>query len=839
MRKRKTRKTRIVIAKSRKSNVRNRSYNNSSLHSMKLNRSFNDRKKSKKAMLAAQKAAYLSSLPKKKWKRIIYRLKPRHLIKYWFSRQGGIMAVKLIAASAVLGFFVTIGVFAYFRKDLPQLKNINGDNLGGSISYYDRTGTIQLWQDYNAVKRIPVQSNQISPYMKEATVAIEDKNFYHEGAFDLKGIIRAAYHDLTGSGAVLQGGSTITQQVVKLNENWTNNRTITRKIKELILAVELNKAYSKSAILTGYLNIAPYGGVDYGVETAAEDYFHTSAANLTLPEAAMLSAIPQAPSYYSPYGSTQFNPAAGNTFGRSALLGRQHYILDQMAIQGYITNAQANAAKKVNILALVQPIQDKYQNIQAPYFVQAAKNQLEEQYGASTVQRGGWKVITTLNMQLQNNAQNIIANNLANVKHYGGDEEATVLENVPTGQIEALVGGVNWNNPNYGQINFADQVLIPPGSSFKPYDYSTLINTKSLNAGAGSVLYDTKGPIIDPTTGAGYPCTDQNIPKYDPKANCLWDYDFRFPGPLTLRYALGGSRNVPAVKAMIEAGVNKTISTASAMMDNPYLQSQHQSTYNCYKPGTNMSDPSIQDETQCYPSSAIGDGAFLHLDDHVNGDATLGRLGNAIPRTFILKIIDGGGNTLYQWKQPKPHQVINQDTAYILDNMLSDPRASYLPASYKFQHWNGWDFAVKTGTTNNNYDGLMTSWSTQWADVSWVGYHTRDKAMNGGAMEYMTEPITRNMMEMAHNGIKPINWTQPKDIKIEPAFVVTHHIDFGDIEPSPAMEIYPSWYQPKTANGGQRIDKVSGLLATSCTPADAIETTGGNMGSMHFRSMNL
>lgn len=811
-------------------NRRNRNtYTTKSGKTLRVNQSITDRGKARKADRAAHKAAYLSTLPKDRFKRILFRMHPKRVAGYWFSREGAIMALKITGIAVVIGFFFTIGMFAYFRKDLPQLKNINGANLGGSIAYYDRTGKILLWQDYNAVKRVPVPSNQISPYMKDATVAIEDKGFYKEGAFDVRGIVRAAVHDAAGTGGGLQGGSTITQQLVKLNENWTNNRTITRKVKELILAVELEREYSKDDILTGYLNVAPYGGVDYGVETASEDYFQTTAAALTLPEASMLAAIPQAPSYYSPYGSTQFNPAAGNTFDKKALLDRQHYILNLMAVQHYITQAQADAAKKVDVLALVHPQADKYSNIIAPYFVQAAKNQLVEQFGATTVARGGWKVITTLDMNLQNTAQTIVAKNLPNVERFGGDEEATVLESVPTGQIEALVGGVNWNNPNYGQINYADQVLIPPGSSFKPYDYSTLINTKSINAGAGSVLYDNQMPIVDPTTGAGYPCTDKNEPRYDPKANCLFDYDFKYPGPLPIRYALAGSRNVPAVKAMIEAGVDKTISTASAMMDNPYLQSQHQNTYNCYAQGTNLSAASAQDEAPCYPSAAIGDGAFLHLDDHVNGDATLGRLGVAIPRTFILSISDASNHPVYKWTQPKGTQVINQDTAYILDNMLSDPNATYLPPSYKFEHDKGWDFAVKTGTTNDNFDGLMTSWSTQFADVSWVGYHTRNKAMTAGEMEYMTEPLTRGMMEAAASTIpKPINWVQPADIKVEPAFVLRNHIDGGDVEPSPSMDIFPSWYQPKGGNGTQRIDKVSGLVATSCTPADAIEYRGGS-----------
>ena len=290
---------------------------------LKVNLSLADRKKAKKAQKATAKALYLSTLPKERWKRWLFRLRPRRIIAYWFSQEGGIMILKLIGASVVVCFFLLIGLFAYFKKDLPKITNLSG-NLGGSISYYDRTGKILLFTDYNSVKRQPVASQDISKYMKEATVAIEDKNFYHEGAFDVRGMIRAAFEDIKGGGA-LQGGSTITQQLVKLDEGWTDNRTIARKIKELILAVEIERQYTKNDILTAYLNVAPYGGLDYGVQAASEDYFHTAAKNLSLAQASMLAAIPQSPAYYSPYAGSRFNSAVTNgTFSQSALLGRQH-----------------------------------------------------------------------------------------------------------------------------------------------------------------------------------------------------------------------------------------------------------------------------------------------------------------------------------------------------------------------------------------------------------------------------------------------------------------------------------------------------------------------------------
>lgn len=805
-------------------------------NTIKLNSSLSDRSRARKADRAAAKAQYLSTLPKDRVKRILYRLHPKRVAQFWFSREGGVMALKIIGVSIICGFFITIGLFAYFRKDLPKIKDLSGDSLGGNTTYYDRTGTVVLFQDYNSVKRQPVAGNDISIYMKDATVAVEDKDFYKHGAFDVRGIMRAAYHDVTGATGAVQGGSTITQQLVKLNENWTNNRTITRKVKELILATELEREYSKDDILTGYLNTAPYGGVEYGVQAAARDYFQVDAKDLTLAQASMLAAIPQSPSYYSPYASSKFNSAiTADTFNPEALVGRQQYILKIMVQQHYISQKMADDALKVDVLAQVHAQAPKYGDIKAPYFVLAAKQELEQTYGTTTVQRGGWKVITTLNLDLQTKAEQLVQDNLSNVMRAKADEEAMVGEDVQTGQIVTLVGGTDFNNPDHGQNNYAAGVLIPPGSSFKPYDYVTLINNNN-NVGAGSVLYDQVGPL------PGYPCTNKALPKNG--GNCLEDYDFLNPGAITLRYALGGSRNIPAVKAMLSAvpndksnshvnSINKVIDTASAMMDNTYDQTHHTKPYNCY------ADEALTQVSQCFGASAIGDGAFLHLDDHVNGLSTLARLGQAIPRTYILKITDSASKTVYQWKQPKPTQAVRADAAYIVDDMASDPRASYLNGSCtdtncssalggKNHRYNGWHFAIKTGTTNDGHDGLMSSWSTKYAMVVWVGNHTRQVTLTN-FMENLTGPLVKPWMQYAHKDLKATNWTQPATVKSAPAFIQRNHVHYGDIEPGPTNDLFPGWYVGAGKKStSQTMDKVSNKVATSCTPALAKDEQGNS-----------
>ncbi len=792
--------------------------------SIKLHRGLTAKWKARREAKARERAAYLSTLPKNRFKRILFHLQPKRVFKYWFSKKGGIMALKILGISIVVGFVLVVGLFAYFRKDLPNINDLSG-NIGGTVTYYDRTGQTVLFQDSEAVKRIPVSGDSISPFLKNATIAIEDKDFYKHGAFDLQSIVRAGVNDVFNRSGGVQGGSTISQQLVKLNQDWTQDRTVARKVKELILAVELEREYSKDEILNGYLNVAPYGGVLYGAESAARDYFGSNAKDLTLAQAALLAGMPKSPSFYSPYKALE-DPEI-----REALLGRQHYILDQMVDQGMVTREQADEAKNVDILAQVKPKQTKYQNIRAPYFVMAARDQLVEKYGSETVTLSGWKVTTTLDLNLQNLAEEQVAKGLAQVRRQvpdgknkdgqTNDEGANIAfaaEEVETGQMVALVGGVDFNNPKFGENNFAASIKLPPGSSFKPYDYMSMIENTT-NSGAGSVLYDSKTPL--PGYNGTCPLTPEQIRK---GATCppgtepwLYDYDSQFPGPLTLRYSLAGSRNVPAVKAMLSAvpgnttaSINKTIDLAESM--------GLRSGYKCY------TDETLTTETQCYASSAIGDGAYLYLDEHVNGYATMSRLGQFIDKTYILKIVDDKGKVIDEWKQPKPEQVLRPDAAFITADMLSDPRASYM--SNKAHHFGNWHFALKTGTTNDGRDGWMMGTSTKYAAGVWVGHYSRQITLTG-FMETMTLPIWQGWMNAAHKDMQAKNWDPPSGIKKEAAYVVRSKPGSRSSAqvPSPDQDWYPSWYQPpKSNNSSQTIDKVSGKLATSCTPELAKET---------------
>ncbi len=765
---------------------------------IKVNRTISQKAKARKDAKALRKAERNRNLPTNKVKRFVYKLHPKRQFKFWTSKDGLSLAAKILGVSIVVGFFLMISVFSYFRKDLPNLRDVSGDNIGGSIRYFDRTGQTLLWEDYDAVKRVPVESAQISDNLKNATIAIEDREFKNHKGFNLRGITRAAWNNAFGGGGT-QGGSTITQQLVKLTTpGFRDEQTVARKIKEVIIAVELERSYSKDEILTGYLNAAPYGTIEYGAEVAARTYFNKSAKDLSIDEAAFLASIPKSPPTYTPH-----SPA----FDQVELEARQDYTIDIMLELGMITSEEHTAAKSADTIAKIVPkAPSKYTGIIAPYFVIAAKDQLELEQGNS-YQRGGWKVITTIDLNLQKIAEEEVAAGIAQIKRQKGDTAAFVAEDVETGQVVALVGGADFNNEEYGKFNFATEQLSP-GSSFKPYDYLAMIENTE-NTGAGSVIYDSQGPI------EGYSCTNKARPKSG--GNCLWDYDFRYPGAVTLRYALGGSRNVPAVKAMLIAGVDKTIETANKL--GLYDDEAKTGGYKCYQPGTQKVP---ENETQCYPSSSIGDGAYLNLDKHVHAYSTISRNGNKIPQTYILKVEDSEGRAISEWQPSAGEQVVRPDSAYIVSDMMADPKASYM--ARKLHDYKGWDFSLKTGTTNDSRDGWMMGFSTKYSAGVWVGNHDGITEMTG-FMETMTQPIWGDFMQRAHDGLDPIARVKPAGIQTLPAYVVRTHIGASSVEPSAATDLFPSWYKQADKSKQEKVkrDKVSGKLSTDCTPLLAIE----------------
>jgi penicillin-binding protein 1A len=702
-------------------------------------------------------------------------MNPKRLFKYLVSREGSIFVLKVLGIGLAVMLVLVLSIFAYFRKDLPKnITDLKTCSQGASTTYYDRTGKTLLWASSGSVECYPVPMDQINQHLVNAVVAVEDKDFYQHGGFSMGGVARAALTNLTGAGTT-QGGSTITQQFVK-NSLLSQERTITRKMKELILSIELERTYSKKEILNAYLNEISFGSVYDGAEAASRGYFNKSAKDLTLDESALLAAVIPAPTYYSPYGEHT-----------DELLSRQKYVLDLMVRQGYIKKEEAVSAKKVKTLAKLSTSHNKYKDILAPHFVLEVQQRLEKEYGVSNVHKAGFKVTTTVDLNKQKIAEQAIADNIYKVERDGGDNAALVSIDVQTGQVLAEVGSRSFNHPKYGELNVATTPRSP-GSSFKPYDYAGLM-THNKNWGAGSIFYD-----LNTDFGFGY----------RPK-----NYDFREPGATSMRYSLGGSRNIPAIKAMHIAGVQNVIDTAKKMG---------------VVSGTSC-------EPDCGLSAAIGDGSEIRLDEHTNAFATFARMGKYKPITYILKIQDKKGKTIKEWKDTPGQQVLDPQVAYIMNNMLSDDNARYIRGSRNF-NYRGVTTALKTGTTNNMDNGWLMMYSTKIATGVWIGHHENKALWCGayGCMEGKTGAIMASYMPKAHEGVagSADKWEKPAGVKT----VCINPISGYATASGGKCDIFPSWYNPRYPGSTQKvtIDTVSKKLATECTPEAAKQViTGGGL----------
>jgi penicillin-binding protein 1A len=737
------------------------------------------KRRTKKDAEARKKAEYLASLPKHPVKRVLYRLHPKRFWGYWFSKKGAFMALKVLGVAILLCILAVGALFAYFRKDLDAIRPGELANRVQTTvtKYLDRNGNL-LWEDKgDGNYTLVVKGDQINDYMKKATVAIEDKDFYKHGGVSVSGTIRAALNNFTGGST--QGGSTLTQQIVKqvFFADQAGDRGISgipRKIKEAILAIEVERMYNKEDILNLYLNESPYGGRRNGVESAAETYFGKHAKDVSLPEAALLAAIPNDPSVYDPY----------NVDGHAALIERQHKVLDEMASQGYITKTQADEAKKVPILDTIIPESNQYKDIKAPHFVQMVKSELEQKLGKATVGRGGLTITTTLDIRIQSKLEEAMTDMFSNkfgyiTPKYGGfNDGAGTVEDNATGQILALDGSRDYNYPGFGQNNAA-MSFLQPGSSVKPLVFAQLFSKQpngQANYGSGSILSDVN---IDSIYGAP-----------------LHNDDNKFLGNINIRSSLAQSRNIPAVKAMYISGIQPTLATIRNMGD----------TYYCTQ----------GQETQAGLSSAIG-GCGTRQVDHVNAFASLARGGVYKPWSTILKVTNSQGTVIDQWKDSSK-QVVDPQAAYIVSDILHDPNArkplfGNITKGLSYDN-TGIQTATKTGTSNigdRPKDVWMMTYSPAVSMGVWLGNQDSTPLTNGNST--MPGPIIDMVMRYVHQDIygpdgkwKPNDWiTRPAGIQVING------------------ELYPSWYnkdQGKT-NDKLTFDKVSKKKATNCTPDGA------------------
>lgn len=597
---------------------------------------------------------------------------------------------KIVLYFGVAFFLFIAGVFIYFAKDLPSPGKVSSRFVAESTKIYDRTGNHILYDIHGEEKRTQIPFEEMPDAIRYATIALEDQNFYAHYGIELTAILRAAAKDILGRGAT-QGGSTITQQFIK-QSILTPEKTFSRKIKEAILSLELEQKFSKDEILGMYLNEIPYGSNAYGIEAATQTFFSKHARELTLDEAALLASLPQAPTRYSPNGSHT-----------ELLKSRQEYALSQMAKLGYITQEQAEEAKKVDVLAKVKP---STENISAPHFVMYVKEYLEKKYGGQDVEQSGLKVYTTLDWDKQQIAEQAVREGAeANIKKYNAENASLVAIDPKTGQILAMVGSKNYFDKSIdGQVNVAIRDR-QPGSSFKPYVYLTAFKKG----------FTPEAQLWDADTNFS---TDTGK-DYNPK-----NYDDKNRGLLQMKDALGMSLNVPAVKTLYLAGVKDSIDTAHMLGI------------------TTLGQPDR------YGLSLVLGGGEVRLLDHVNAFGSLATGGVYREKTAILKIVDATGKVLEEYRDNPGNRVVEEKYVAMLDYVLStnDLRAPVFGENNPLK-FTSRPVAAKTGTTNEWRDGWTIGYTPSLVAGVWAGNNDNTPMAQGADGSYVAAPIWRNFMD--------------------------------------------------------------------------------------------
>ncbi len=610
---------------------------------------------------------------------------------------------------AVLGALTFTVMLAWFSRDLPDPNKLQDRDVPQSTKIYDRTGAILLYEIHGEENRTLIQIKDLPAYVPFATVSIEDKRFYTHSGIDWKGLARAVIVN-TLKGQRIQGTSTLTQQFVR-NAILTTERSYVRKFKEFILALQIERLYTKDQILQLYLNEIPYGSTMYGIESAAHGYFGKSAKDLSLDEAALLAALPQGPDLYNPYG------AGSHGDNRDRLVGRQHYILDQMAEQGYIAREEADAAKTVDTLSKLVP--KKVGDIKAPHFVNYVRQQLIETYGQRTVEQGGLKVTTSLDETLQTIAEEEVAKGVdERGKTYGFTNGGLVAIDPKNGNVLAMVGSKDFfDDEHNGQVNIAVRPR-QPGSSFKPIVYA-----------AGFLKgYTPSMTLWDVNTKF-----KTDLKDYEPK-----NYNLKENGPISARMALQGSLNIPAVKMLYLVGVGRVLDFAEEL---------GYSTFG--------------DRSRFGLALVLG-GGEVKLLEHVHAYAAFANEGKRAPLVSILKVEDAKGVVLQEWKPEEPKEVIDRNTALTLTDVLSDNTAR----SFVFGTKNALTLpdrpvAAKTGTTNDYHDAWTLGYVPQLAAGVWVGNMDNTEMKRGADGSVIAAPIWQGFMRRATKDMHVESFAKP------------------------------------------------------------------------------
>jgi 1A family penicillin-binding protein len=626
-------------------------------------------------------------------------------------------AIKKIFSLLLLSIpiFLLFFFYIFILKDLPNPQKLNFKDVAAATKIYDRNDKL-LFDIFTDQNRTLVPLSEIPDSVKKATIAIEDKDFYKHGGIDpVGGILRALAATITGR--KLQGGSTITQQLVK-TALLTPERTVTRKIKEIILAYWVELLYPKDKILEMYLNQVPYGGTAWGVGTAAEKYFGKKVKDLNLAESSLLAGLPQAPTLYSPFGN---HPELA--------VQRQHAVLKRMVEDSYISTKQEEEAKNTP-LVFAKPT-----NIKAPHFVMYVKEQLVEKYGENLVERGGLKVTTTLDLSLQEYAEATVAAEVSKITSMNVGNAAALITKPATGEIVAMVGSTDYFATPSGSYNVTT-ALRQPGSSIKPINYAIGIENKIITPGTMLLDVPTCWGVI-------------NQPQYCPK-----NYDGKFHGPVQVRFALGNSYNIPAVKMLFMNSLETMVASASAFGIDTFKEPKN------------------------YGLSLTLGGGEVRMTDMAEAFGVFANAGIRKDLISIRKVIDRNGKVLEENKDPnldkeipsslllKGTRVISPETAFLMSHILLDNNArqdAFGPSSSLVIPNHA--VSVKTGTTDDLRDNWTIGFTPQVLIAVWVG-NNDNAPMNRSLVSGVTgaAPIWNKLMKKVLMGKADIWPKQPDSV---------------------------------------------------------------------------
>jgi len=614
-------------------------------------------------------------------------------------RKGAFFIFKFLAFVFFFLFCFFVFLFIYYAREFPRPEKFTEKLFIQSTKIYDRSGQILLYDIYGEEKREIVPLEKIPKYLREAVIVAEDHNFYNHFGLDLKGIGRAILVNLKLRKPI-QGASTITQQLIR-SSFLTREKTLTRKIREIVLTLELERRYSKEQILEWYLNQVPFGQNAYGVEVASQTYFQKSVSQISLAEAATLAALIQAPSYLSE--------------NQEELLARKNYILDRLVEFGFLNEEEKNKAKIEEIkFAQVQ------ESIKAPYFTLLVKQQLEEMYGQDFLRERGWRVHTSLDWELQEIAEEVVKEGIKRNKIYNAYNAGLVAIDPKTGEILAMtVGTGDYYAPSLpeGCVSGKNCLFDPqfnvvvgtkenpgrqPGSAFKPFVYATAFKEG----------YDDKTKVLDELTNFGVWGGKEYFPK---------NYDGRFRGWVSLREGLAQSLNIPSIKVLYLVGNENKIDNLEIInflgQEEVFREGLRKSLETAQKMGiTTLNKP-----VSFYGPSIVLGGGEVNLLEMVSAYGVFANEGLKNPPSFILKIEDSQGRIIEENKK-NPIRILEIEVARLINNILSDNQArAPIFGPHSPMYFEDYQVSAKTGTTDNFRDGWIIGYTSSIVVGVWAG----------------------------------------------------------------------------------------------------------------------